>query len=903
MAAGRFVVPPYFPARNRNDTLLGGALLYVYQNLTTVLTPVYADEGLTTPLVNPVVANASGSFPAIWAEAGTEADPVLYSLSVTTATGEAPGNPFTFDNYRPSVDFETATLALAEAAADEADTARDQAVVAADLALDAYNDILALAASAPDTDPIVIAGKANVTGSNILGANQAAFRTAIGADLAANVNFLQSGTAAALRSIQSKLRDIKYITDFAGCTPIASKNNAVNHTAAINAALADCANCEVRFPKGVYMVQAGSADASHSGSTNTVITGAIQINNVNGLKLTFEPGAILQCIDTAEPNGSAIWVFQSNNIIIEGGQVIGDKTTHLGVGGQGLSGLMNYGSNNVFVKDTVFSNWWGDGLNVQGDGNNVAAQNMHLINVVCDANGRNGLSVIHVDGFTAVDSVFKNTVRQDPQAGVDVEPNPGQYAKNCVFVNCQFFGNFNYGFISGPQSRLVPTPLRGVVEGLALIGCVAHDNPLNFNIEADSQSYMLAPSMVDCVAYNGTGAADFRIRNTKYGSFIRCQSRSTATTNGFLVRGEYAAQRLIGSASTGTFTFGETVTGGTSGATGIVMTWNAVARQLEIRAVTGTFTTTEVVTGGTSAATLTLVNGSVNEPPSFANMFSHCTVMGGLTGFLVDANTIRNTFADCQGIANSQHGIRILTAENIIQGGTWSYNMSTGIQLGVGSDRTSVIGNYLGGNVTNLQVSGGVESVIALNTVRSLNIASTGILVTSTTGYHRLIHNDYFGGGRFSDATLTDVTTVRMGNVSVQNNPHSESGAGAPEGAVTAPIGSLWQRRDGGNSTSVAIKETGTGNTGWRYIAGYISGSATYDPASLVDGAGVTTTVTVTGAVVGDIARASFSNDLQGILLTAWVSAADTVSVRFQNETTGTIDLASGTLRARVEKV
>lgn len=76
--------------------------------------------------------------------------------------------------------------------------------------------------------------------------------------------------------------------------------------------------------------------------------------------------------------------------------------------------------------------------------------------------------------------------------------------------------------------------------------------------------------------------------------------------------------------------------------------------------------------------------------------------------------------------------------------------------------------------------------------------------------------------------------------------------------------------------------------------------SATYDPASLNDGDGVTTTVTVTGAALGDFAEASFSLDLQGITTTAWVSAADTVSVRFQNETGGTIDLGSGTLRARV---
>lgn len=79
-----------------------------------------------------------------------------------------------------------------------------------------------------------------------------------------------------------------------------------------------------------------------------------------------------------------------------------------------------------------------------------------------------------------------------------------------------------------------------------------------------------------------------------------------------------------------------------------------------------------------------------------------------------------------------------------------------------------------------------------------------------------------------------------------------------------------------------------------------LSGSATYDPPSLADGVGTTTTVTVTGAVLGGFAMASFSLDLQGITVTAYVSAADTVSVRFQNESGGLLDLGSGTLKARV---
>ncbi|MDC9825676.1 hypothetical protein PRN20_18230 [Devosia sp. ZB163] len=81
-----------------------------------------------------------------------------------------------------------------------------------------------------------------------------------------------------------------------------------------------------------------------------------------------------------------------------------------------------------------------------------------------------------------------------------------------------------------------------------------------------------------------------------------------------------------------------------------------------------------------------------------------------------------------------------------------------------------------------------------------------------------------------------------------------------------------------------------------------LQGTATYDPASLADGAGATTTVTVPGAALGDMAAASFSLATSGILITAWVSAANTVSVRFQNESGGALDIGSGMLTARVLK-
>lgn len=40
-------------------------------------------------------------------------------------------------------------------------------------------------------------------------------------------------------------------------------------------------------------------------------------------------------------------------------------------------------------------------------------------------------------------------------------------------------------------------------------------------------------------------------------------------------------------------------------------------------------------------------------------------------------------------------------------------------------------------------------------------------------------------------------------------------GTGSPEGQVTAAVGTLYRRRDGGAGTTLYVKESGAGPTGW----------------------------------------------------------------------------------------
>ncbi len=116
--------------------------------------------------------------------------------------------------------------------------------------------------------------------------------------------------------------------------------------------------------------------------------------------------------------------------------------------------------------------------------------------------------------------------------------------------------------------------------------------------------------------------------------------------------------------------------------------------------------------------------------------------------------------------------------------------------------------------------------------------------------------------------------------------------------ATTYPAGTVVWNSSG--NTPVGWKYTGT--TWEPFSSLKLEYSGSWDPASISAGSSVSTVVTVTGAALGDFAQASFSLDITGCLIHAFVSATNTVTVVLQNITGGSINLASGTLRIRVER-
>jgi hypothetical protein len=102
-----------------------------------------------------------------------------------------------------------------------------------------------------------------------------------------------------------------------------------------------------------------------------------------------------------------------------------------------------------------------------------------------------------------------------------------------------------------------------------------------------------------------------------------------------------------------------------------------------------------------------------------------------------------------------------------------------------------------------------IEPVINQSSTGAYNALLINVTQTATgSGTKRLINAQVGGTSKFY--------VDNSGAVSVSGTAATiSSGTGTPEAAVTAPIGSLYTRTDGGAGTTLYVKESGTGNTGW----------------------------------------------------------------------------------------
>lgn len=109
-------------------------------------------------------------------------------------------------------------------------------------------------------------------------------------------------------------------------------------------------------------------------------------------------------------------------------------------------------SSNVNIFGLTLAESGGDGIYVGAAKRGVATKNVHIKDVVCDRNYRQGISVITVENLLIENTVMKNTAGARPEAGIDFEPNyADEKIVNVVMRNCVSENNRGIGYLFSLQ--------------------------------------------------------------------------------------------------------------------------------------------------------------------------------------------------------------------------------------------------------------------------------------------------------------------------------------------------------------------------------------------------------------------------------------------------------------------
>ena len=210
----------------------------------------------------------------------------------------------------------------------------------------------------------------------------------------------------------------------------AKGDGSTDDTAVIQYAVSHCSN--VYVPDGTYMIDTHYDTTYKSGITMP-----------SNSKLSMSENATLKAIANNYLNYYMIDIRGVHDVIIEGGNILGDKDTHTGEEGEWGHGIyIRLNSYNIKIKDVKITKTWGDGITITG------ASNVETQNLIIDGCRRNGYTVADGVNVHSLNDTILNTSGTNPQSGVDIEPNDNNgNVSNIVFDNLTTKNNSGNGFM------------------------------------------------------------------------------------------------------------------------------------------------------------------------------------------------------------------------------------------------------------------------------------------------------------------------------------------------------------------------------------------------------------------------------------------------------------------------
>ena len=201
-------------------------------------------------------------------------------------------------------------------------------------------------------------------------------------------------------------------------------------TAAIQAAIDAVGGTggTVVVPDGTYMVDA---------------TGNRRLRLKSRMTLKLANGATLKTIPTDAKKYAVLTIGGVSDVWVLGGTLEGDRDQHRGkAGAAGMGIRIDDDAKRITISELTAKKMWGDGFYV------ARAEDVRLCAVTADANRRQGLSIIAVEGLLVQNSIFARSHGTRPGAGIDFEPDQElQQIGNVRIENSKFLNNQGAGVL------------------------------------------------------------------------------------------------------------------------------------------------------------------------------------------------------------------------------------------------------------------------------------------------------------------------------------------------------------------------------------------------------------------------------------------------------------------------
>jgi len=204
-------------------------------------------------------------------------------------------------------------------------------------------------------------------------------------------------------------------------------------TAEIQAAF-DSGIEHVYISDGTYMIEA-TENASPTDHGLTV---------PSNIKIEMSQNTILKAIGNDHTNSAVLGIYNVSNVIVTGGAVEGERYEHIGETGEWGHCIDIRASSRVKIEGVYISKSWGDGIYL-GDIAGTRAEDILILNNYVEYSRRNNLSIVHAFQVTVKGNTFKSANGTDPQMGIDIEPDTGDFVYGCIITENSFISNQKAG--------------------------------------------------------------------------------------------------------------------------------------------------------------------------------------------------------------------------------------------------------------------------------------------------------------------------------------------------------------------------------------------------------------------------------------------------------------------------